>query len=67
MIYRRSESMTSRLRSLLSRHRLLDREIDHEGKRPGGWSPHVQQLKRLRLAIKDQIAALTHSGRREPA
>ena len=43
------------LATLVERHRLLDDRISREAR----WSPRLKRLKRLRLALKDRIAALT--------
>ncbi|MDB5669252.1 MAG: hypothetical protein JWO25_211 [Alphaproteobacteria bacterium] len=45
------------LKSLILRHRMLDARIDTESRFAG--SPRLKRLKRLRLALKDRIAALS--------
>ena len=49
------------LATLVERHRLIDDRISQEAR----WSPRLKRLKRLRLALKDRIAALVR--RRVPA
>ena len=49
--------MKSRFEALLTRHRELDREIDSK-RRYHDRLPEVSRLKRLRLAIKDEVEGL---------
>lgn len=53
--------MDSRLRMLQERHRELNRRIDTS--RAAGWQKELAVLKRLRLRLKDRIAALARRGR----
>ena len=45
------------LAALVERHRRIDARIEREAR--FAWSPRLRQLKRIRLALKDRIAALT--------
>jgi hypothetical protein len=48
------------LASLTQRHRLLDERIEHEARLAS--APRRKRLKRLKLALKDRIAALGRTG-----
>ena len=48
--------MQNYLNILIKRHRSLNRRIDN--RKAAGWQVEMKQLKRLRLRIKDEIAAL---------
>ncbi|QLC25227.1 YdcH family protein [Parasphingopyxis algicola] len=52
---------------LIARHRELDKKIDAHRRRPHGRSPEIGRLKRLRLAIKDEIQGLRSKLPREAA
>jgi uncharacterized protein YdcH (DUF465 family) len=47
--------MTSRFERLITRHRELDRKIETYRRLPLARSPEIGRLKRIRLAIKDEI------------
>ncbi len=49
--------MERHLKALIHRHRSLEAKIAELSARPAGWSPAVARLKRMRLAVKDQIEA----------
>lgn len=51
-----------RMRALIHRHRALEAKIAELSRRPGGWPPSVSRLKRMRLAVKDQIEAYRKAG-----
>ncbi|WP_119418344.1 YdcH family protein [Desertibaculum subflavum] len=51
--------MQPELRSLIERHRRLDIEITRVAGQPVIPWLTIQRLKRLRLALKDRIAAIT--------
>lgn len=59
--------MQPRLKSLIERHRRIDREVALAMSRPGTQSLAIQRLKRIRLALKDHIAAITVRAGRQPA
>ena len=48
-------NMDSYISSLQARHARLDREIDEESQRPLPDSMTIQDLKRQKLRIKDEI------------
>lgn len=51
-------SSDERLDSLKTRHATLDHEIDEEEKRPHPDDIHLHELKKQKLLLKDEIAAL---------
>jgi len=51
-------AMDAHLQSLSERHRTLEDKITVERKRPLQDDSRLHELKRLKLRIKDQIAAL---------
>lgn len=51
---RKPTALNRYLATLVERHRRLDARIEGEAR----WSPRLKRLKRLRLALKDRIAAL---------
>jgi hypothetical protein len=55
---RRKPALERYLATLVERHRLIDARIAREAR----WSPRMTRLKRLRLALKDRIAALARRG-----
>jgi hypothetical protein len=59
--------MERHLRALTRRHRALEVTIAELTRRPGGWSPAVPRLKRMRLAVKDQIEAYRQRSGRQHA
>lgn len=58
--------MERHLRGLMSKHRQIDQEIERERQRPSA-AVRVHALKRLRLALKDRIAALQRRAARQGA
>jgi hypothetical protein len=48
------------LASLVQRHRLLDARIESEARLAS--SPRLKRMKRLKLTLKDRIAALGRRG-----
>lgn len=54
----RAEALRVKLDALLSEHRRLDEEVDMLAARGLTPSLELQRLKRRRLALKDEIAAL---------
>ena len=51
--------MKRRLNALLARHKEVKRQIAAEKRQPsGGWTDNLQQLKRIKLALKDEIHRL---------
>ncbi|MGP1346333.1 MAG: DUF465 domain-containing protein [Phycisphaerales bacterium] len=59
--------MKDRFDRLIARHRELDKTIDAHRRRPHGRSPEIGHLKRLRLAIRDEIQGLRSNLPREAA
>ena len=57
-IMSREEAVRVKLEALLAEHRRLDQEVDAMSARGIGCSLELQRLKKRRLALKDQIAAL---------
>lgn len=55
-------ALEAHLHSLTQRHRDIDAALSSELKRPHADDQKVQELKRLKLQIKDQIATLSHNG-----
>lgn len=51
-------SMHSHLADLERRHRMLEKEIETEKLHPSSDDLHIAELKRKKLAIKDQIEQL---------
>jgi len=51
-------ALESRIRELDVRHRALDTEIDAEARRPATDTVRLTEMKRQRLKIKEEIAAL---------
>jgi hypothetical protein len=58
---RRSMSLESRIRELSERHKRLDVAIAAELKHPAGDEVRLQDLKRRKLRLKDEIAQLRSS------
>jgi hypothetical protein len=56
--------MSQQIYRLLSRHQQLDDALRHEQKRRWPDFARLQRLKRLKLAVKDRLAALM--TRRKP-
>lgn len=54
----RAEALRVKLDALLTEHRRLDEEVDTLSERGLTPSLELQRLKRRRLALKDEIAAL---------
>lgn len=48
----------ARMETLEQRHSRLDREIMSESRKPGSNDLHLNQMKRERLSLKDQLAVL---------
>lgn len=57
-IMSREEAVRVKLEALLAEHRRLDEEVDTLSARGLTPSLELQRLKKRRLALKDQIAAL---------
>jgi hypothetical protein len=57
--------MERHLKALIHRHRSLEAKISEMSRRPDGRFLTVSRLKRMRLAVKDQIEA--HRRRSSPA
>jgi hypothetical protein len=51
-------ALESRIRELDTRHRSLDTEINAEARRPATDTIRLTEMKRQRLKIKEEIAAL---------
>lgn len=51
-------AVDARIRELSARHRDLDRALDAEMKRPGADAHRLLELKKKKLRLKDEIAAL---------
>jgi hypothetical protein len=51
-------SLTSHLTALVQKHRTLEQQIEDELSRPSANEIRVQELKRLKLKLKDEIARL---------
>ncbi|HVY02723.1 MAG TPA: DUF465 domain-containing protein, partial [Caulobacterales bacterium] len=51
-------ALDSHIRELDARHRTLDMEISAEAKRPSTDTIRLTEMKRQRLKIKEEIAAL---------
>ena len=54
--------MSDRFFRLLERHQDVDERLRHELRRPTPDLLRVQSLKKMKLAIKDRIAALIRRG-----
>ncbi|PHP67683.1 hypothetical protein CSC94_08280 [Zhengella mangrovi] len=50
--------MLNHLSALWSRHSILEAKIQHEEKRPLPDSLRIQALKKLRLKVRERIAAV---------
>jgi len=48
--------MKRRLHALKARHEILDAKIRQEALRPAADEFRLQQMKRIKLALRDQIA-----------
>ena len=55
-------SLNDRIETLRTRHRGLEEQIDFETSRPLPNLEMVQDLKRQKLRIKDEIALLEHTA-----
>jgi hypothetical protein len=55
-------SLSDRIETLRTRHRGLEEQIDFEISRPLPNMEMVQDLKRQKLRIKDEIALLEHTA-----
>ena len=53
-------AQTDHVEALKVKHAALDNELDTENNRPMPDMLHVAELKRQKLAIKDEIERLTH-------
>lgn len=51
-------SMASHLSALVQKHKTLERQIEDELSRPSANEIRVQELKRQKLKLKDEIARL---------
>ncbi len=51
-------AIEARIRELGSRHQNLDRTIEEESRRPNADSVRVNELKRQKLRVKEQIEVL---------
>jgi hypothetical protein len=58
---RRSMSLEARIRELSERHKRLDVALAAELKHPAGDETRLQDLKRKKLRLKDEIAQLRSS------
>jgi hypothetical protein len=56
-------ALESRIRELDTRHRMLDHQIEAALKMPSVDSIQLTEMKRQRLKIKEEIAALSSRGR----
>jgi hypothetical protein len=54
-------SLNDRIETLRTQHRSLEEQIDQEVSRPLPNMDVVQDLKRQKLRIKDEIALLEHT------
>jgi uncharacterized protein YdcH (DUF465 family) len=54
------------LTSLIRRHRALDEQIRREARSSVGLSPGITGLKRMRLALKDGISAMSRGRLEQP-
>lgn len=53
------DRIKARIAALAERHSAISRQIKAERSRPsGGWTDNLSQLKRLRLALKDELQRL---------
>lgn len=50
------------IESLRAEHRQLEKKIEEEMQRPIPDTIRVQELKRLKLRVKDEIAKLSSAG-----
>ena len=51
-------AIEARIRELGARHKTLERVIEEEARLPAADSLHVNELKRKRLKLKDEIDVL---------
>jgi len=51
-------SLQERIDALKEKHHALDTELEQENARPHPDDAHVAELKKQKLAIKDEIASL---------
>ena len=51
-------AVEARIRELGSRHQTLDKTIEEEARRPSADSVRVNELKRQKLRVKEQIEVL---------
>lgn len=51
-------AVEARIRELGSRHQILDRAIEEEGRAPAVDSLRIKDMKRQRLRLKEQIEVL---------
>ena len=51
-------AIEARIRELGARHKTLERVIEEEARLPAADSLHVNELKRKRLQLKDEIDVL---------
>lgn len=54
-------SIQGRIEELSSRHRRLDQQIEQEQKRPSADATLLQQMKREKLRIKEELRTLKPS------
>ena len=55
-------SMHAHLDELVKRHRALEREIETENLSAGSNDLHIVELKRKKLALKEEIERFRHSA-----
>jgi hypothetical protein len=55
-------SLNDRLETLRTRHRTIEEQIDQENIRPFPNPDMVNDLKKQKLRIKDEIALLEHAA-----
>jgi len=56
-------SQESHIAALRDKHVELDLAIEKEERRPGANTLHINELKREKLRMKDEIARLTDGGK----
>ncbi len=61
------DSIAPRLAALNARHRTLDVRIETESRRPLPDTLRIQEMKRSKLAVKEEIARIERLRRREAA
>ena len=53
-------AQSHRMESLKQRHQTLERDLDKERTRPMPDAVVIAEIKRMKLAIKDEMEALRH-------